>query len=66
MTVTDADIRLYSVPQLATLWGCSRRFVYLEIQAGRIPTVDISNGESRSKMRVRAADALAWIERRTA
>lgn len=68
MSVVDADIRLYSVQQLATLWGCGRTFVYSEIKAGRLPVVGLGDGEpgTRTKMRVRATAALEWIERKAA
>lgn len=61
--ITESDVRLYSVKQLAEMWGVSPRFVYREIEGKRLPIVQLSNGD-RDKTRVRAADAAAWVEGR--
>lgn len=66
MTLADAslDVRLYSAPQLAELWDCSRTHVYELIKKGELPTVDIGIG--RPKMRVTAEVAHAFIGKRHA
>lgn len=60
----DAGVRMYSVTQLAELFGVGKTFIYDEITAGRLPTVHLGNGD-RNKLRIRARDAEAWIEQRT-
>jgi excisionase family DNA binding protein len=59
----DEGVRLYTVAELAVLWKVSKTFVYAEINAQRLPVVRLGRGD-RDKTRVRASDALAWIERR--
>lgn len=60
----DSAVRMYSVTQLADLWGIGKTFIYDEIAEGRLPTVQLGNGD-RNKLRIRARDAEAWIEQRT-
>jgi excisionase family DNA binding protein len=56
----DELLRLYTVAQLARLWGVSAEYVYAEIRAKRLPAVQLGNGD-RDKLRVSARDAAAWI-----
>lgn len=60
MNVVDESIRLYPVADLARLWSVSREYVYEEIRAGRLPVVEMGNGD-RSKARVSSVDAARWI-----
>lgn len=59
----DEAVRLYTVAELAALWSVGKTFVYDEIAAGRLPSVDLGRGD-RGKRRIKASDAAAWIERR--
>lgn len=56
----DDAVRLYSVAELAKLWGVGQTYVYDEIRAGRLPIVQLGRGD-RNKARVTAADAAKWI-----
>lgn len=60
MTAQDEAVRLYSVAKLALLWDVSKDYIYDEINAKRLPAVQLGNGD-RNKMRVSATDAAEWI-----
>lgn len=57
-----AAVRCYSVEELAELWTCGKTFIYEEIRAGRLPTIQFGRGD-RNKLRINASDAAAWVER---
>ena len=57
---TDETVRLYTVAQLAKLWGVGLTYIYDEIREGRLPVVQLGRGD-RNKIRVKATDAAAWI-----
>lgn len=63
MNVGDEELRLYSVPQLAELWGLSESYIYDEIREKRLPVLRLGRGD-RNKMRVSAKDAKAWLQAR--
>jgi hypothetical protein len=62
-------LRLYSVKELAELWNCTDMHIYKLIETGELPTVNIANpnatGIRRSKTRIRATDAEAYVTRKT-
>lgn len=55
MATTDTG-KLLTVDEVADRWGMSRAWVYIQITAGRLPTVRL--GRAR---RVRLADADAFV-----
>jgi excisionase family DNA binding protein len=61
MTVL-ATVRCYSVAELAELWGVGQQYVYDEINAGRLATIQFGRGD-RNKLRVNEADAVLWVDR---
>ena len=62
MTAVQAAVRCYSVLELAGLWGCGKTFIYDEINAGRLPTIQFGRGD-RNKIRIAESDAAAWLDR---
>lgn len=62
---TTAAVRCYTVAELADLWGCGKTFVYDEVAAGRLPTIQFGRGD-RNKLRINEADAAAWVDRHRA
>ena len=56
----DEQVRLYPVAHLAKLWHVSPEYIYGEIRSGRLPTVEMGNGD-RSKIRISSIDAAKWI-----
>lgn len=60
MTVDVAE-RLYSVSQLAALWGVSKQYVYEEITEGRLSKLNLGNGD-RDKIRVAASEVARWVD----
>jgi hypothetical protein len=62
----DAE-RLYSIPQVAELWGCTRQHVYNVLASGELTTTDIARpGAKRSKTRVPASALDDYAARRAA
>lgn len=57
---SDEAVRLYSVAELAKLWGVGETYIYDEIRAKRLPIVQLGRGD-RNKARIRATDAKAWV-----
>lgn len=65
MTTSTAAVRCYTVAELAELWACGKTFVYDEIAAGRLATVQFGRGD-RNKFRINEADAADWVRRHRA
>lgn len=62
MSDTDTNpARLYTVAELAALWGVGKTYIYDEIKAGRLPTVQLGRGD-RNKLRIASRDVVEWIE----
>lgn len=57
-------VRLYTVPEAASVLGVSRGFVYSLINAGEIRAVELGTN-CKGKMRVRADDLQSFIDGRT-
>lgn len=58
-----SSARLYTVKELAALFGASPRYVYRLIEAGELPTVQLGRGGGeRNKLRVSHRDVEVWIE----
>lgn len=55
---------LLDIPAVAEDLSVSPDYVYAEIAAGRLSTIDISNGRVRSKMRVHRDEVDRWIAAR--
>lgn len=55
--------RLYSVSEVAGLWGCSVQHVYLLIAKGEIATVDLS--VSQAKTRISESAIAEFVARRS-
>jgi excisionase family DNA binding protein len=64
-TIDDVDaltVRCYTVREVADHLGVSHGFVYKEIHAGRLPTVNLGSG---SKFRVRHYDLIDYLDSHT-
>jgi excisionase family DNA binding protein len=61
--IIDDAVRLYSVRTVAERLEVSRVWVYDQINAGRLPSVEL--GDERAKTRVRSDDLQAFIDART-
>lgn len=63
-TPLESPNGLLTIPETAELLRCTGMHVYRLIDAGELPTVDISvPGSSRTKRRVRVADLTDYLER---
>lgn len=56
--------RLYSVAELAALWGCGKDAIYALISRGALAVVDIGTAR-KPKTRISSAEADAYIARNT-
>lgn len=56
------DVRCYTVREVADHLGTSPGFVYKEIHAGRLATVNLGSGQ---KFRVRHYDLIDYLETHT-
>lgn len=66
-TSPENTLALHTIPEVADLLRVSDVHVYRLIDAGELPTVDISvPGSKRSKRRVRAADLNEYLKRASA
>jgi excisionase family DNA binding protein len=56
-------VALYSVAELATLWRCSKQYIYTLISREGLKTVQLGSG--RAKTRIRQSDAESFLARHT-
>jgi excisionase family DNA binding protein len=56
------EVRCYTVREVADHLGVSHGFVYKEIHAGRLPTVNLGSGQ---KYRVRHYDLITYLDTHT-
>lgn len=54
--------QLWTIPQVADLWGCSENTVYRRIAKGLLRVIDI--GDGRAKTRVPASALIEYEDRK--
>ncbi|MFI8597727.1 helix-turn-helix domain-containing protein [Rothia koreensis] len=57
--------RLYKVAEAAEILGASPSYIYARLDDGTLPYVDLGQGTTRAKTRIRATDLETFITDRT-